>query len=120
MEKKEMRLGRALIAAILICWGIFQSSSVDAGGPGNYTRLQPLPHYDYTDQLIVKYRNPSLVRAAIMNNKNAVTMINERINSLSTAAGIALTHYRFMSLDGHVVKLPNRMTLAEAQLLPGG
>jgi serine protease len=113
MKRKQIWFGRAL-AAILICCGILQPSATGAGGPENNARSQSFPHYDYTDQLIVKYRNPSLVRAAVSNSKNTGVMITDRVNTLSAAAGIALTHYRFMSSDGHVVKLPNRMTLAEA------
>ena len=98
----------------VIGWGIFQYSLSQAGGPGDKAPLQSLADYDYTDQLIVKYRDPSLARAAAANNNNANVMINERVNALSSRAGVALSHFRFMSGDGHVLKLPERMTLAEA------
>ena len=114
MKKKQIWLGRALAAVILICCGILQPSATGAGGPENNALSQSSSRYDYTDQLIVKYRSPSLVRAAVLNSTNSGSMINDRVNALSAVAGIALTHYRFMSSDGHVVKLPNRMTLAEA------
>src|SRR5450759_2309572 len=95
-------------------WGISQPSLSPAGGPGDKVQQQSPAAYDYTDQLIVKYRNPSLVRTAVSNNSSARVMINERVNALSSRAGMALTHFRFMSGDGHVLKLPQRMTLAEA------
>lgn len=98
----------------VIGWGIFQYSLSQAGGPGDNAPLQSLAAYDYTDQLIVKYRNPSLVRIAVSNNYSARLMINERVNALSSLAGVTLTHFRFMSGDGQVLKLPQSMTLAEA------
>jgi serine protease len=109
-----MRLTFFWVLLMLIFGGVAQPSLSPAGGPGNNLQLQSPAAYDYTDQLIVKYRNPSLVRAAVSNNNNVRVMINERVDALSSLAGVALTHYRFMSGDGHVLKLPQRMTLAEA------
>jgi serine protease len=112
--KKQIWLGIALPAAVLICCIIIQPCAIGAGGLENNAHSQSLSRYDYTDQLIIKYRQPSLVRAAVLNSKNAGVMINERIKTLSAVAGTVLTHYRFMSSDGHVIKLPQRMTLTEA------
>ena len=107
---KETILGIALFIFVLTVY----SPSSWAGGSLINRQFPTLSSYDYTDQLIIKYRNPSLVRAATANNSNTSLMINERVNTLSSRAGIALTHFRFMSDNGHVVKLPQRMTLTEA------
>jgi serine protease len=114
MKKKWIYFISFCALTMVIGGGIFQLSLSPAGGPGNNDQLQSLAAYDYTDQLIVKYRNPSLVRTAVAGNNSARVMINERVNALSSLAGVPLTHFRFMSGDGHVLKLPQRMKLAEA------
>jgi hypothetical protein len=114
MKKKRMWLIGFCGLLMLIFGGVVQPSLSQAGGPGDNAQMQSLAAYDYTDQLIVKYRNPSFVRAAVANNNGARLMTNERVNALSSRAGVELTHFRFMSGDGHVLKLPRMMTLAEA------
>ena len=114
MKKKWIYFICSCALMTVIGWGILQTSLSQAGGPGDNIHLQSLAAYDYTDQLIVKYRDPSLARVAATNNNNANEMINERVNALSSLASVALTHFRFMSGDGHVLKLPQMMTLAEA------
>ena len=42
-------------------------------------------------------------------------MLKERISSLNLSSGVKLSHHRFMSGDGHVLKLPQKMTLTEAR-----
>jgi serine protease len=114
MKKKRMWLIGFCGLLMLIFGGVVQPSLSQAGGPGDNAQMQSLAAYDYTDQLIVKYRNPSFVRAAVANNNGARLMTNECVNALSSLAGVELTHFRFMSGDGHVLKLPRMMTLAEA------
>ena len=117
MKKKWIYFIGFCALMVVIGGGISQPSLSPASGPADKTHMQSPAAFDYTDQLIVKYRNPSLVRAAISNNNNARFMINERVNALSYLAGVALTHFRFMSGDGHVLKLPQRMTLAKATIV---
>ena len=117
MKKKWIYFISFFTLMMVIGWGISQLSLSQAGGPGNKTQLQSLAAYDYTDQLIVKYRNPSLVRKASSNNNSARMMIDKRVNALSSRAGVELTHFRFMSGNGHVLKLPQRMTLPEAKAI---
>jgi len=114
MKKKWIYFIYSCALMTVIGWGILQTSLSQAGGPRDNIHLQSLAAYDYTDQLIVKYRDLSLARVAATNNNNANEMINERVNALSSLASVALTHFRFMSGDGHVLKLPQRITLAEA------
>jgi serine protease len=117
MKKKWLWLSVSLVVLILIGLGMIQPFPTKAGGPGTISPAQSLSAYDYTDQLIVKYRNSSFVKNAVLNVKNAEPAINARVNALSAKAGVTMRHYRFMSGDGHVLKLPNRMTLAEAELI---
>jgi serine protease len=65
------------------------------------------PRHDFTDQLIVKLRDPQAARAQVL--------AADRLSALNAAAGVALTFFRPMSGDAHVLKLPQRMTVAEAQ-----
>lgn len=67
------------------------------------------PRYDFTDRLIVKLRDPQAGRAQVLGG--------DRLSALNAAAGVALTHFRPMSGDAHVLKLPQRMTVAEAQAI---
>lgn len=114
MKKKWICVIGFFALMMVIGWGILQSSLSHAGGSVDESQPQSLSAYDYTDQLIVKYHNPYFARAAAAGNNNAGMMINEWVNALSSRAGIALMHFRFMSGDGHVLKLPQTMTLAEA------
>ena len=114
MNKKMMWLSLFFVSFILFSDQLVQPSLLQAGGPRNQANLQSVAAYDYTDQLIVRYRNPSLVRTASANNNNSLVMINGRVNSLSALAGVELTHFRFMSGDGHVLKLPHLMRMSDA------
>jgi serine protease len=114
MNKKMMWLSIFFVLFILFSVQLVQPSLSQAGGPSNNANLQPSAPYDYTDQIIVKYRNPSLARMAAANNNNARLMINERVNALSSLSGVTLTHFRFMSGDGHVLKLPHLMKRSDA------
>jgi serine protease len=117
MKQKRIWLISFLGLLLLILGSVVQISLSQAGGQVDKPQQQSLTAYDYTDQLIVKYRNPSLVRTAVSNNNSARFMINERVNALSSLAGVALTHFRFMSGDGHVLKLPHLMKRAEAEVI---
>lgn len=44
-------------------------------------------------------------------------MIEERLKTLSLLSGVQLSHRRFMSGDGHVVKLPRKIALSDARLI---
>ncbi len=76
----------------------------DAGGP-RFT-LQQLPA-DSTDRLIVKLRNQSArVQAAMVSPGQA--------QALSATAGISLSPLRVMANGAQVLKLPYRMSVADA------
>lgn len=111
MNEDRKNPGILLSALVIFCVLIFQSASTGAGGR---EAAPSSPHYNYTDRLIVKYRNPSLLRQAAAGNGRADTAVNDQVNKLSAAAGLELKHFRFMSADAHVLQLPQRMTLAEA------
>ncbi|HPD57419.1 MAG TPA: S8 family serine peptidase [Smithellaceae bacterium] len=104
-----------LCALILLTgWTVSGTNSFPAGGK-KYSSAQLSEKYNYTDQIIVKYRNPTFVRSAHKAGLNANVMINDRLSSLNASAGLTLQHKRFMSGSGHVLKLPRRMTLDEAK-----
>ncbi len=104
-----------LCALILLTgWTVSGTNSFPAGGK-KYSSARLYEKYNYTDQIIVKYRNPAFVRSAHKAGLNANVMINDRLSSLNASAGLTLRHKRFMSGDGQVLKLPRRMTLDEAQ-----
>jgi serine protease len=58
-----------------------------------------------TDRIIVKLRDTKAAGAAILQPA--------RVAELSASAGVALTHFRAMSGDAQVLKLPQRMPVAE-------
>ena len=58
-----------------------------------------------TDRIIVKLRDTKAARAAILQPA--------RVAELSASAGVTLTHFRAMSGDAQVLKLPQRMPVAE-------
>ena len=70
---------------------------------------------EYTDQMIIRYKDGTLVRSAADGMVKAQSALSERLNVLNLSAGINLVHHRFMSGNGQVVKLPGRITLAEAE-----
>ena len=106
IKKKVMWFCRVLGVVLLIGLGLVQPSLTRAGGARDIVRLQTLQHYDYTDQLVVKYRDPAMVRAEALSTA--------KVNALSASAGVRLTHFRVMSGYLHVFKFAYRMTLAEA------
>ncbi len=106
ITKKVMWLCRVLGVVMLIGLGLVQPSLTRAGGARDIVRLQALQRYDYTDQLVVKYRDPSMIRAEVLSSA--------KVKELSASAGVRLTHTRVMSGYVHVFKFQYRMTLAEA------
>ena len=60
-----------------------------------------------TDRLIIKLRNKQAPSAITIN----------QVRNLSGVAGIDLTHFRAMSGDAQVVKLPRKMLLAEVEAI---
>jgi len=86
-----------------------QLNPIQARGPREAAPAPSTPLYDFTDQLIVKLRDPQTSRAQILSA--------DRLGTLSAAAGVTLAHFRPMSGDAHVLKLPQRMTVAEAEAI---
>jgi serine protease len=117
MKKKLISGGGILGITLFLCAVMIQFSIAWADGPLISARQQIPSFSDYTDQLIVKYRNPALARTTVSSNELPNALINERVNTLSAAAGVQLTHFRFMSGDGHVLKLPKWMTLTQAKAI---
>lgn len=68
------------------------------------------PAFTYTDQLIVK------LRAGARNLPNAIVP-PARMQALSAAAGASLAYRRAMSGGAHVLTLPYRMTVVEAEAI---
>lgn len=109
MKMKWMLLRGLLGVVISIGIVSVQPSVTYAGGRGMTSPLKSSSQYQYTDQLIVKYRDMSVARATVLKK--------EHVDALSATAGVALTHFRAMSGDAHVFKLPHRMTMTEVEAL---
>ncbi len=108
-EKRTRTLSNAVLA-LAVFLGVSLTSPPLLLAGGN-TILQP---HAYTNQLIVKYRDSSTIQAAAAGDARAKTAAFARLNTLSAAAGVTVSHARFMSGNGHVVKLPRLMTITEA------
>lgn len=89
---------------LLLC---LQAASVYAGGKD---LVQGRPAFAYTNQLIVK------LRAGARSTPSAV-LTPGRMQALSATAGASLAYRRAMSGGAHVLTLPYRMTLLEAQTI---
>jgi len=107
LQKRWLKPGRLLVIAGLM--SLVLVPSTQAGGPGVAAQAQSFPRYDFTDRLIVKLRDPRTARVQILSA--------DHLGSLNAAAGVTLEHFRPMSGGAHVLKLPRRMTLAEAQAI---
>jgi serine protease len=105
MKKIWLKSARLLFTAGVMSV-LLAPHPAQAGGRGVSAQA---PSYDFTDQLIVKLRDPQTALAQILSA--------DHLGTLSAAAGVTLTHFRPMSGDAHVLKLPQRMTLAEAQAI---
>jgi serine protease len=109
--KKRKWIYLTLLVGALGVFGaqLLQPSTVWAGGAGPLVQSPTPKRHDYTDRLIIKLRDVQATRAT--------TMSASRVGRLSAAAGVTLTHVRAMSGDAQVLKLPQRMSLAEAQVI---
>ncbi len=117
MKKKAQYL--TLFLGGLICIGLaaIGPSLTGAGGPQSVAPAKSLSSYSHTDQMIIQYRDPSFVRNASAGISGAGESVHDRVGRLNARAGISLKHYRFMSGNAHVLKLPQKMTLAQARTI---
>lgn len=106
MKEKWIETGKLLIVAGVMSLALAQLQPTQARGPRDATKAPSRPPYEFTDQLIVKLRDPQIARAQILGAG--------QMSTLNAAAGVTLRHFRPMSDDAHVLKLPRRMTVAEA------
>lgn len=102
-------LARVFRAVGLVCLilGLIRLSVRPAGSVLIEAQPRPLVQTEYTDQLIVKLRSPT-------GGAQQPGMSGDHVRALSTAAGIPLADFRPMSGGAQVLKLPYRMTVAEA------
>jgi subtilisin family serine protease len=97
-----------LVVLLLAELGLVSPSAAGAGG----TLLAAAPSgvgNDYTDQLIVKFRDRAQAQSS--------TLVRDSVAALSATAGVTLKHQRAMSGNQHVLKLPKRFTVTEAEAL---
>lgn len=108
MQKKfPKKIGLIANTNILAIIFLMLSSLAWAGGP----RALPLLNqtkWNSTDRLIVKLRDQQVTGMSIN---------SAQVHSLSTAAGVSLSHFRAMSGDAQVMQLPRRMSLAEVEVI---
>ncbi len=105
-NKKRIAL---LLGTVVLPGALFMSLSVAWAG-GAFITAAPVPSKEIsTDRIIVKLRDRQVARATSL-GPNHVT-------GLSVAAGIGLTHFRAMSGDAQVMKLPRQMPLAEVEAI---
>lgn len=107
------------VIGLFICFALIIVSSQPghAGGTGvTVSGVKPSAQ-DYTDRMIVVYRDASIVRAAAAGKESARVQSQTRLEGLRAKTGINLKHARFMSGDGQVLHLPQKMTLSEAREL---
>ncbi|HUL93628.1 MAG TPA: S8 family serine peptidase [Burkholderiales bacterium] len=107
MKDKWRKTESLLAIAGLVGLLLASPRPTQAGGPG--VSAQALSPYEFTDRLIVKLREPQTARARVLSA--------DRLSALSAAAWVTLEHFRPMSGGAHVLRLPQRMTLAEAQAI---
>ncbi len=99
---------------IMMC---FLLSQAFASNEWPSSKTRPMPDaVGKTDQMMVKYRDASFVQSAV-SGKISSEKIEAHVNRLRMISGEQLAHYRFLSGEGHVLKLSRKMTRAEAQNL---
>lgn len=107
MNKKWLRtnalIGMAVVGELLLMLG---SLPVWAGSAGPFLQSNSAGQ-ESTDGLIVKLRD---VQAA-----QSLSMNSTQVRSLSAVAGIGLTHFRAMSGNAQVMKLPQAMPIEEVE-----
>jgi len=108
------RLNKALtfIAVLAVMMG--QSSGIQAESLNSSIPRKIPSSYPSSDQIIVKYRNAAFVQGSALHMTTA-SMVEDRIKSLNSSSGAHLSHHRFMSGDGHVLKLPQKISAEEMQ-----
>lgn len=114
MKYKSFISGKAFIA--FIAFSLFTGQAV-AFAVDSFKTLpaRTIPSsYTLCDRVIVKYKDSSFVSGAAT-RKTTSSMIANRVGSLTLSSGVKLYHHRFMSGDGHVLKLPQKVTLTEAR-----
>lgn len=93
-------LGTLSLIALTFLWVVWGSDPGRAEAAGMAADSQPVAA---TDRLIVKFRARAL----------SETMTVERVQALSTHAGVMLSSFRVMTDGAQVLRLPERMTLAQ-------
>ncbi len=117
MKKKAfycaLFIGAVIFLTIVTAWPPFgcAGTSRDTDAPKKLTAG------DYTNKMIVVYRDASTVRAAVAYKAGAQAAVEAKLGKLRAVTSMNLRHARFMSGDGHVLYLPTRMTLTEARQL---
>jgi serine protease len=105
-----------LIFSVILPFFLAAALSIAADGLQLDSPRQIPGFHSKSDQLIIKYRDTSFVRGAAL-DYTTPRMIEERLKTLSLLSGVQLSHRRFMSGDGHVVKLPRKIALSDARLI---
>lgn len=108
MNTQSMSASRILGLVAWLCLLSLSSSIVSAGGPGILATTNLLKD-NATDGLIVKFRDKQATQAVSINSI--------QLQSLSATAGVNLTHFRAMSGNAQVMKLPQRLPLAEVEAI---
>ena len=99
-----------LVALVAIFIGSIPQLLPMAKAGGNWAPGTPSIARDVpTDRIIVKLRDQKVSRA--------MKLEPSQVSSLSISAGVPLTHFRAMSGDAQVLKLPKRIPLAEVEAI---
>ena len=110
--KTKAFLTKAICASALVLSSSIslhaQPPQPDADILASPNMLQRPVEDDSVSQLIIKYRDDRLSSAA-------EAAAADQMARLSTQAGVALTYFRLMSGDAHVLRLPARMPVAEVE-----
>jgi serine protease len=106
---KQRTVLKGMLFLVLAFGLVFSQPSAARASVGDDAQLASAPRYDLTDQLIVKFRDRSIARASVLSH--------DRVNALSAASGVPITHFRAMSGDAQVLKLPYPMTPAELDVI---
>ena len=109
MLKSKWTVISAIVGLVISAAALFmQPPLVWAGGAGVLAQPDQAMR-DNTDRLIVKLRDKQAAQAQSLNPA--------QVKSLSTAAGVDLIHFRAMSGDAQVFKLPQRLSIAEVEAI---
>lgn len=97
-----------VLIALAISGGLLLITPVWAGGAGPLLQSTSA-RQDTTDALIIKLREPR--------DSQALSMSSAQVRGLSATAGIGLTHFRAMSGNAQVMKLPRQMAIEEVEAI---